>query len=95
MSLDVVDLIWSAIGEDDFYSPTDLARRSELSVEDVLRVLEFLTRYGFTEQPIRSEPIFRKLPCVPCPGDTVRILQSLIEQTRIGGITRAASVSTQ
>jgi len=84
MTLDVVDLVWSAMGYDDFYTPRDLANSSGQPIHAVARVLEFLTRYGFAELVVKREPIFRKVPATPAPGDVQRILQLLIKD---GGVS--------
>ena len=77
MTFDVVDLIWSAMRDGEFYSPNDLANSLEQPVESVTRVLEFLRKYKFAEQVTRREMIFRKVGGTPSPGDALRVLQTV------------------
>lgn len=77
----LIDLVWGAMTESEFYTPDDLANTSTQSSYEGLRILEFLTRHGFVERITRREPIYRKLENAPNPGDALRILQTLIEDT--------------
>jgi hypothetical protein len=83
MALDVVDLVWSAMREDEFYSPNDLANSLEQPVQSVTRVLEFLKKYKFAEQISRREMIFRKVVNSLNPGDALRVLQIMIGDVRV------------
>jgi hypothetical protein len=83
MALDVVDLVWSAMRDDEFYSPNDLANSLKQPVQSVTRVLEFLKKYKFAEQILRREMIFRKVANAPSPGDALRVLQMMIGDVRV------------
>jgi hypothetical protein len=83
MALDVVDLVWSAMRDDEFYSPNDLANSLEQPVQSVTRVLEFLKKYKFAEQISRREMIFRKVANSINPGDALRVLQMMIGDLRV------------
>ena len=83
MALDVVDLVWSAMRDDEFYSPNDLANSLEQPVQSVTRVLEFLKKYKFAEQISRREMIFRKVANSLNPGDALRVLQMMIGDLRV------------
>jgi hypothetical protein len=89
MALDMVDLIWSAMQDGEFYSPNDLANSLEQPVESVTRVLEFLKKYKFTEQVTRREMIFRKVANNPSPGDALRVLQTVLGEVRVERTERA------
>jgi hypothetical protein len=78
MELDMVDRVWSAMKEDEFYSPNDLANNLEQPVESVTRVLEFLKKYEFAEQVTNREMIFRKVASDPSPGDLLAALRTLL-----------------
>jgi hypothetical protein len=78
MELDVVDRVWCAMREDEFYSPADLANSLRQPVESVTRVLEFLKKYEFAEQVTNREMIFRKLVSDPSPGDLLEALRTLL-----------------
>jgi hypothetical protein len=83
MALDVVDLIWSSMRNDEFYSPSDLANSLKQPVQSVTRVLEFLNKYKFAEQISRREMIFRKVANSVSPGDALRVLQTMIDDVRV------------
>jgi hypothetical protein len=83
MALDIVDLVWSAMRDDEFYSPNDLANSLKQPVQSVTRVLEFLKKYKFAEQILRREMIFRKVANTPSPGDALRVLQMMIGDVRV------------
>jgi len=93
MTFDVVDVVWSAMGDDEFYSPSDLANRLGHTTDAVTRVLEFLAKYGFAERVTRREMIFRKLANTVGPGDALRVLQMLLEDVEVDETTRVANVS--
>ena len=44
----LVDLVWSSMVDREVYSPEDLAESLGQPVGAIVRVLEFLTRYGFS-----------------------------------------------
>ena len=89
MALDVVALVWSAMRDDEFYSPNDLANRLKQPVQSVTRVLEFLNKYKFAEQISRREMIFRKVANNPRPGDALKVLQMVIGDVRVDRTERA------
>ena len=89
MALDVVDLVWSAMGDGEFYSPNDLANSLKQPVQSVARVLEFLKKYKFAEQLTRREMIFRKVGNNPSPGDALKVLQTVIGDVRVERTERA------
>lgn len=80
MALDVVDLVWCAMRDGEFYSPNDLANSLEQPVESVTRVLEFLKKYKFAEQVTRREMIFRRVENNPSPGDALKVLQTVLSE---------------
>ena len=75
MTLDLVDMVWSAMRESEFYSPTDLSNTVGEPTTEIVRVLEFLARYGFAERVTKRELIFKKATNAPSPADTLRILR--------------------
>ena len=89
MALDVVDLVWSAMRDDEFYSPNDLANSLKQPVQSVTRVLEFLNKYEFAEQISRREMIFRKVANSPSPGDALKVLQTVIGDVPVERTERA------
>ena len=89
MALDVVDLVWSAMGDGEFYSPNDLANSLKQPVQSVTRVLEFLKKYKFAEQVTRREMIFRKVSDNPSPGEALRVLQAVLGDVRVERTERA------
>lgn len=80
------------MGDDEFYSPSDLANSLGQPTHAVTRVLEFLTKYGFAERVTRREMIFRKLANAFGPGDALRVLQILLEDIDVDDATRVANV---
>lgn len=74
----LVDSVWTAMRDDELYSPRDLADTLGLPEDATVRVLELLARYGFAERVTKRELIFRKLADAPDPGGTLRILEFLI-----------------
>jgi hypothetical protein len=89
MALDLVDLIWSAMRDNEFYSPNDLANILGQPFESVARVLDFLKKYKFAEQVTRREMIFRKVANSPRPGDALRLLQMVLSDVRVERAERA------
>ncbi|GEM_PF-6969864 len=79
MTFEMVDMVWSTMGNDDFYSPSDLSSSLGRPAHEVARILECLTKYGFTECVTRREMIFRKIANHIGPGDALRTLQALQE----------------
>ena len=88
--VNLVDLVWSAMGDKELYSPDDLADSLGQPVGAIVRVLEFLTRYGFAERISKHELIFRKLGDAPDPGGTLRILELLVEDASLREPKRVA-----
>jgi hypothetical protein len=95
MVLDVVDAIWSAMEDDEFYSPSDLANSLEQPIETVTRVLEFLKKYEFADQVTRREMLFRKTSAAVGPGDALRVLQTLLEDTHVSDARRGQRLQDQ
>lgn len=93
MAFDMIDMVWSAMENDELYSPNDLANNLGQPVETVTRVLEFLKKYKFAEQITRREMIFRKVASDPRPGDALRVLQTVLGKVRVDDAGRIASVS--
>ena len=93
MVLDMVDMVWSAMGDDDFYSPSDLANTLGQPIETVTRVLEFLKKYKFADQITRREMLFRKVTGTLDPGDALRVLQTLLEDAPASDAGQVTSVS--
>ena len=93
MTFDMVDVVWSTMGSDSFYSPSDLSNSLGRPTHEVTRVLEFLTKYGFTERVTRREMIFRKIANPFGPDDALRVLQTLLEDTHVSDAGKVASVS--
>lgn len=93
MTLDMIDMAWSAMEGYDFYSPNDLANLLGQPTQEVIRVLEFLAEYGFAERATNRELIFRRVETAPSPGDAIRVLQALIEDTDAAAATRIANLS--
>jgi hypothetical protein len=89
MAFDLVDVVWSAMRDNEFYSPDDLANILGQPLESVARVLEFLKKYRFAEQVTRREMIFRKIANSPRPGDALRILQTVLSDVRVERAERA------
>jgi hypothetical protein len=83
MAFDLVDLVWSAMRDDEFYSPIDLANILGQTVESVARVLEFLKKYKFAEQVTSHEMIFRRITDNPCPRDALGVLQMVLSDVRV------------
>jgi hypothetical protein len=77
---DLIDLVWDAMRDNEVYTPRDLANRLDEPVFAIVRVLGFLTRFGFAERVTGQELIFRKVSSAPAPGDALEILTMLLEQ---------------
>jgi hypothetical protein len=92
MTLDMVDTVWSTMRKDEFYSPKDLANILGQPSEAVLRVLEFLSRYGFTHRVTEREWLFTKVMNALGPGDALRILGALVgdDSANAGRITNVS-----
>jgi hypothetical protein len=93
MTFDVIDAIWSAMHGNEFYSPTDLANILGEPSYIVVRVLDFLAKYGFAERLTKREPIFRRLENQLGPGDALRVLRVLLGEAEADGVGRIANVS--
>ena len=65
--------------EGELYSPSDLANSLGQSLNGIVRILQFLTRYGFVEQVTEREMMFRRLVVSQHPGKAVRVLRMLVE----------------
>ena len=74
----IVDLVWSAMRNGEVYSLADLVNSSGQGLDAVVRVLGFLTRYGFAEQMTRHEMLFRRRAQVLEPSAAMSILQTVI-----------------
>ena len=92
MTLDLVNTVWSAMRESEFYTPNDLSNTLGEPTEAIVRILEFLTRYGFARRVTKRELIFRKVVNVPGPGDALRILLTVVEDSPVEA-GRVTSVS--
>ena len=92
MTLDLVDTVWSAMRESEFYTPNDLSNTLGEPTEAIVRILEFLARYGFAQKVTKRELIFRKVVNVPNPCDTLRILRTVVEDDHVE-TSRVATVS--
>ena len=93
MTHDMIDTIWSAMQGNEFYSPTDLANISGQPSYAVVRVLDFLAKYGFAERLTQREPLFRRLENQVGPGDALRILQTLLGKAEADDVGRIANIS--
>jgi len=93
MALELVDTIWSAMHDNELYSPSDLANSLEQPIETVARVLEFLKKYKFADQVTRREMLFRKVTGTLDPGDALRVLRTLLEDAHASDAGQVASVS--
>ena len=78
MTFDIVDTLWLAMKDGEYYSPSDLANSLGQPIEEVTRVLEFLAKYDFAQQVAKSEMLFRKLAGAIRPGDALRVLQTVL-----------------
>ena len=94
MTLDMVDLVWSAMREGELYSSSDLANRLGQPDHAVVRILDFLARYRFAERITQREPIFRRLADALAPGDAMRILRALVEDASPGHTERVTASRT-
>jgi hypothetical protein len=93
MSLDMIDTIWSVMQESEFYSPSDLVNILGQPTFAVVRVLEFLAKYGFAERVTRREMIFRRSENKLSPGDTLDVLRMLLGDVDARYARRIANVS--
>jgi len=91
LTLDMIDTIWSAMHENEFYSPSDLANVLGQPSYVVVRVLEFLVKYGFAERVTKRELIFRRLENRLAPGDALGALRMLLGEADNAG--RIANIS--
>lgn len=78
MALDIVDAVWSAMRDDEFYSPDDLANNLKHPVESVTRVLDFLTRYDFTRKVAENEMIYEKTSSWPSPSELFWAISEIV-----------------
>ena len=93
MSLDMIDTIWSVMQESEFYSPSDLANILDQPTFAVVRVLEFLAKYGFAERVTKREMIFRRSGNKLSLGDALTVLRMLLGDTDAHDAGRIANVS--
>jgi hypothetical protein len=93
MTLDMIDTIWFAMQGNDFYSPSDLANILGQPSYVVMRVLEFLVKYGFAERLTKRERIFRRLENKLGPGDALKVLRMLLVEAEADDAGRIANVS--
>jgi hypothetical protein len=93
MALDMIDTIWSLMQESEFYSPNDLANILGQPTFAVVRVLEFLAKYGFAERVTRRELIFRRLENKLSPSDALGVLRMLLGDAHAHYAGRIANVS--
>ena len=93
MTLDMVNTVWSVMHEDELYSPSDLANMLGQPFHAIARVLEFLEKYGFVEQVTKRELIFKRLESEVSPGDTLKVLQTLLADAGARDEGRIANVS--
>lgn len=93
MTLDMIDTIWSAMQEDEFYSPSDLANTLGQPTHAVVRVLEFLAKYGFAERVTKHELIFRRLENELSPSDALKALRMLLGDADAHDAGRIADIS--
>jgi hypothetical protein len=54
MTLDMIDLVWSLMTDNELYSPTDLANILGQSTDTMVRIFEFLVRHEFIERVSKS-----------------------------------------
>jgi Mn-dependent DtxR family transcriptional regulator len=87
----MIDTIWYTMQEDEFYSPSDLANILRQPPYVVVRVLEFLEKYGFAERVTKRELIFRRLENKLGPRDALKALRMLLGEADNAG--RIANVS--
>jgi hypothetical protein len=93
MTLDMVNTIWSAMQENEFYSPSDLANILGQPTQAVVRVLEFLAKYGFAERVTKRELIFRRLENECSPGDALSVLRVMLGDADAHDAGRIPSIS--
>jgi hypothetical protein len=93
MSLETVDLVWSLMRDGELYSPADLANTLGQPIDMIVRILEFLTKYKFTECVTKRELIFRKIPTGPSPAEAVTILRMLRANAALNDASQVANVS--
>jgi hypothetical protein len=89
----MIDTIWYTMQEDEFYSPSDLANILGQPPYVVVRVLEFLVKYGFAQRLTKRELIFTRLENKLGPGDALRALRMLLGEAddadRIANVSEA------
>jgi len=92
VTFDVVDTVWLAMKDGEYYSPSDLANSLGQPIEEVTRVLEFLAKYDFAQQVAKSEMLFRKLASAIRPGDALRVLQTVLQGGDVNNPNEIASL---
>lgn len=78
MGDDLIDSVWAAMTDNELYSAEDLANASQQPTGVVSRVLEFLTKYGFTEKLVKHQPLYRKLVDSRDPAESLTYLQRIV-----------------
>jgi predicted transcriptional regulator len=68
----------------EFYSIRDLANLSGEAGSTVSAAITFLAKYGFVEQLGSDEPVFKKSGMVLSPGESVRLLKTLVNTGSAG-----------
>jgi DNA-binding IclR family transcriptional regulator len=68
----------------EFYSIRDLASLSGEAGSTVSAVVTFLAKYGFVEQLGSDEPVFKKSGMALSPGESVRLLKTIVNTNSAG-----------
>jgi hypothetical protein len=87
--LDMINMVWSAMHESEFYSANDLSNVLEQPTEAITRILDFLSKYGFAHRITRRESIYTKIMNSPSPGDALRILRTMTGSVQVDSTQRA------
>lgn len=95
MTVEIVDVVWSAMENDEFYTPDDLANILSEPTDRIICILQFLTRYGFTKRLTKHELIYTKVADGPSPTTALKILQALVGNTNEGSVKRTESVASE
>lgn len=73
-----VDAVWLMMKNAELYSLADLRSVSRQTTDELVPVLEFLTRYGFAERVTRREWLLRRLNVPGAPRGTAAVLQAIL-----------------
>ena len=68
----------------EFYSVRDLASLSGEAGSIVSAAVAFLAKYGFVDQLGSDEPVFKKSGMTLSPGESVRLLRTLVNASSAG-----------